>query len=175
MYTTCILVRPFIKYVFFRVESLTTKSIIGDITNPTPQLWDALMEGEDPKDLWDKLTFEVDRSDFKTPANLQETVVQPDYVTFNCTVAFLRNEIGDRKCEKSCMSMGATSYRWFTNGCCQCVGHGCLNHGVNESRCGFVQEASENDQDEDYLELSDEELKLLEEEYGITDQDYLEK
>jgi hypothetical protein len=31
--------------------------------------------------------------------------------------------------------MGATSYRWFHDGCCECIGDTCINYGVNESRC----------------------------------------
>lgn len=32
------------------------------------------------------------------------------------------------------MSMGAKSYRWFHDGCCECVGDRCMNYGINESR-----------------------------------------
>lgn len=152
---------------------MTAKSVVGDISDPTPQLWDALMEGDDPSDLWDKLTFEVDDYKKKAPVHVQDTLAEPQFVTFNCTVAFLKNEIGDRKCEKSCMSMGASSYRWFNNGCCECVGHGCLKYGVNEPRCAsFDLEENEDEQQMDYLELSEEELKRLEDEYGINQDDY---
>lgn len=26
-------------------------------------------------------------------------------------------------------------HRWFHDGCCECVGHTCINYGINESRC----------------------------------------
>ena len=26
-------------------------------------------------------------------------------------------------------------YRWFHDGCCECVGNTCINYGINESRC----------------------------------------
>ena len=39
--------------------SWKTRSSVGDIAEPTPQLWEALMDGEDPTDLWDKLSFQV--------------------------------------------------------------------------------------------------------------------
>ncbi len=26
-------------------------------------------------------------------------------------------------------------FRWFHDGCCECVGHTCINYGINESRC----------------------------------------
>jgi hypothetical protein len=31
--------------------------------------------------------------------------------------------------------MGANSYRWFHEGCCECVGNNCVNYGLNESKC----------------------------------------
>lgn len=31
--------------------------------------------------------------------------------------------------------MGSTSYRWFLDGCCECVGSNCVNYGLNESKC----------------------------------------
>ena len=39
------------------------------------------------------------------------------------------------KCKSSCSSMGASSYRWFHDGCCQCVGPKCADYGISESRC----------------------------------------
>lgn len=39
------------------------------------------------------------------------------------------------KCKSSCTSMGSSAYRWFHDGCCQCVGEKCINYGLNESRC----------------------------------------
>lgn len=31
--------------------------------------------------------------------------------------------------------MGCCCFRWFHDGCCECVGHTCINYGINESRC----------------------------------------
>jgi len=31
--------------------------------------------------------------------------------------------------------MGSSSYRWFLDGCCECVGRNCVNYGLNESKC----------------------------------------
>lgn len=56
-------------------------------------------------------------------------------VTYNCTVAFMSQCLSWNKCKNNCQSMGASSYRWFHDGCCECVGSTCLNYGVNESRC----------------------------------------
>lgn len=55
--------------------------------------------------------------------------------TLNCTVIFLRNCMSWNSCYKECESFGATSYRWFLNGCCECVGDTCINSGIDDSRC----------------------------------------
>ena len=64
--------------------------------------------------------------------------------------------------------MGATSARWFTDGCCQCVGHDCIPYGINESRCTGCSSGFEEDEDDELLDMSLEELeqeeKRLEEE-----------
>jgi hypothetical protein len=39
---------------------LKSKSIVNDIPNPTPQLWDALMEGEDLLERWTSFKYNVD-------------------------------------------------------------------------------------------------------------------
>lgn len=76
------------------------------------------------------------------------------------------------KCKRTCESMGATSFRydipnnkltinqyssvypqikfefafrWFFDGCCECVGSTCINYGINESRCTLCPEAKEED------------------------------
>ena len=100
----------------------------------------------------------------------------PEVLQKNCTVAFLRNDMGDTKCQKSCASMGATSYRWFDNGCCQCIGDSCVRYGIDQAKCrgsAFADIDSENNRDSDleYLDLSDEELRQLEAEYGLLEDD----
>lgn len=64
----------------------------------------------------------------------------------NCTVAYLADCMPSNKCKSSCSSMGASAYRWFHDGCCQCVGPNCINNGVNESKCRLcpVRETGEN-------------------------------
>lgn len=49
------------------------------------------------------------------------------------------------KCNAVCQSMGSTSYRWFHDGCCECIGHMCINYGINESRCPRCPEDKEDD------------------------------
>ena len=60
--------------------------------------------------------------------------------------------------------MGAASYRWFNDGCCECIGHHCINYGLNEARCGFSIEnsgISETSELLDYDTLTDQELETL--------------
>ncbi|KAH3692547.1 hypothetical protein DPMN_193096 [Dreissena polymorpha] len=36
----------------------------------------------------------------------------------------------------SCRSMGASRYRWTHHeGCCQCIGHTCIDYGYNKPLC----------------------------------------
>jgi hypothetical protein len=49
--------------------------------------------------------------------------------------------------------MGANSYRWFHDGCCECVGT-CYNYGINDSRCLSCPENKE-DGDEDLTNPDD--------------------
>lgn len=53
----------------------------------------------------------------------------------NCTVAFMSSCMSWEKCKSNCRSMGSASYRWFHDGCCECIGETCINYGINESRC----------------------------------------
>ncbi|CAB0005119.1 unnamed protein product [Nesidiocoris tenuis] len=66
--------------------------------------------------------------------NVQEVDPMKDVVTLNCTVAYMSQCMSWNKCKGSCQSMGAASYRWFHDGCCQCIGDRCINYGINESR-----------------------------------------
>ena len=66
--------------------------------------------------------------------NGAETETAPEQVTLNCTVAYLTQCRSWGKCSFSCQTMGASSVRWFHNGCCECIGSTCINFGINESR-----------------------------------------
>lgn len=52
-----------------------------------------------------------------------------------CTVAYFDRCIPLNECRVSCDSMGATTFRWFHNGCCECVGNTCLNYGNTYPKC----------------------------------------
>ena len=164
--------------------------MVSDFPESVPQLWDALTEGEDEQERWTTVTFPVDilkplqaaakaairkkkkgqegqgaNPDDPALSNIVniESVLPEGMTTVNCTVAYLRQCMAEKKCEMSCQSMGAASYRWFQDGCCECVGHGCINYGLNESRCA---ECSFEDDEDFPEEISDEELERLEQEYA---------
>lgn len=48
--------------------------------------------------------------------------------------------------------MGANSYRWFFDGCCECIGSTCLNNGIDESRCTACPETKIGDGSNNSLE-----------------------
>ncbi|CAK8672562.1 unnamed protein product [Clavelina lepadiformis] len=52
-----------------------------------------------------------------------------------CTVAYFDQCFPLNECLMSCESMGASSFRWFHNGCCQCAGPTCLNYGNMYPKC----------------------------------------
>ncbi|KAH8368835.1 hypothetical protein KR200_004391 [Drosophila serrata] len=58
----------------------------------------------------------------------------------NCTVLYLDQCTSWNRCRQTCLKAGATSYRWFHDGCCECVGENCVNNGINESRCRLCPE-----------------------------------
>lgn len=50
----------------------------------------------------------------------------------------------------------STLFRWFHDGCCECVGSTCINYGINDSRCTFCPEPDESELDLDELLEEDE-------------------
>lgn len=128
------------------------------------------MDGEDLQGRWHVYTYPEDNKPSKhsqkeeavVKSSNQETVLKSEPLSEqNCTVAFLSQCMAEKKCETSCRSMGASAYRWFTDGCCECVGHGCVSYGINEGRCEIC---SSDDNDDQFLpvNISDEELEQLE-------------
>lgn len=77
---------------------------------------------------------------FAESAEQEVDSIKPNVITLNCTVAYMAQCMSYGKCKDTCQSMGATSYRWFHDGCCECVGEHCINYGINESRyCIFFR------------------------------------
>lgn len=64
----------------------------------------------------------------------EKSKIEGGLITQNCTVVFKSQCMSWHKCRVSCQSMGAASYRWFHDGCCECIGENCPNYGINENR-----------------------------------------
>lgn len=125
---------------------LSEKSHVEDFEG-VPELFDVLVSS--PSDEleynWNIFTFPVDfemvLSNRKHKPSVQ--YAQPGSAT-TCTVVYLDNCVSWNKCRQTCRSTGASSYRWFHDGCCECVGSTCINYGVNESRCKHCPESEDD-------------------------------
>lgn len=130
---------------------LSSQSHVEDLTEPMPLLFTTITEEEDPLQRWTLETFPV-RMSFVTTGKQGEVTTSLHHpyvtkmttgdgldhqedVTVNCTVAYMSECMPYSKCKSSCTSMGASAYRWFHDGCCECVGPHCINYGMNESKC----------------------------------------
>lgn len=136
---------------------LSQKSHVEDLLEPLEQLFEALTMEPDPQLRWVSYTYPAEEgiSIFHDIRNSmvtsQEDWNKVDGLTvINCTVAFMSQCMSWHKCKNSCRSMGANSYRWFHNGCCECVGKNCLNYGINESRCVKCPDDREISELQDY-------------------------
>ncbi|XP_050295472.1 twisted gastrulation protein homolog 1-like isoform X2 [Anthonomus grandis grandis] len=159
---------------------LSKKSHVEDLES-IPGLFNALTEEDNnthSHDKWKSITYPVDidisqyanKKEIKlmTQQNNEQQVLpekpNPHVFTVNCTVAFWVQCMSSTKCKSSCRAMGAASYRWFHDGCCECVGYKCINYGINESRCSSCpsddmtqdENTIEDDEDIDYGEGDDE-------------------
>jgi len=157
------------------IHELSRKSHVEELDSNTPTLFVALTDQEDVQNRWSIVTFpvDIDTTAFQpagTGAGQVVTVVassagdsvpapprqDPNQITVNCTVAYMGQCMSWNKCKASCTSMGASSYRWFHDGCCECVGSQCINYGINQSRC---EDCPLLDEEEE--ELTDEEMEEL--------------
>ncbi|XP_055910511.1 protein twisted gastrulation [Eupeodes corollae] len=139
--------------------ALSPKSQIGDFDG-IAALFDTLTEFDDDKwtiyrfpmkaglkkhfDETSRLRDDIDLEAMQMKASSVKASVPVPVV--NCTVIFLNTCTSNKKCMQYCESMGANSYRWFHDGCCECVGAECINYGINESKC---QECPEPSPEED--------------------------
>ncbi|XP_055683051.1 protein twisted gastrulation [Lutzomyia longipalpis] len=144
-------------------NALSKKSHVEELEG-VPGLFNALTDEADIDEKWTIFTFPVDFDAALYGAKLDrehtfyvhsseqdlESVAKTEknIVTLNCTVAYLSQCMSWNKCKDHCNSMGATSYRWFHDGCCECVGSTCINYGINESRCLMCPESKEDDFEE---------------------------
>ncbi|VEN61518.1 unnamed protein product [Callosobruchus maculatus] len=111
--------------------SLTKKSVVEDFQEAVPQLFQALTEFPDQLGQWTALEIPMDINIKANP----DDAGKPKFLSINCTVVFWSQCMTWKKCRNGCLSMGASSYRWFHDGCCECVGQSCVNYGLDENRC----------------------------------------
>ncbi|KAF5269541.1 hypothetical protein FQA39_LY08730 [Lamprigera yunnana] len=146
--------------------SLSTKSHVEEFAEKVSGLFQVLTEDPDPQNRWTSFTYAIDldatlfapKKEIKLHMQSVEQEVAPikvNVTTLNCTVAFMSQCMSWTKCRSSCQSMGASSYRWFHDGCCECVGDTCINYGINDSRC---RKCSLKDEISDDYALSEEDL-----------------
>lgn len=73
-------------------------------------------------------------------SNSNEISHDPELDKLECQVAFINRYLSLTRCKKTCTHMGAHYFRWFHDGCCECVGRYCLNFGLAEPKCIIVDE-----------------------------------
>ncbi|XP_060535028.1 protein twisted gastrulation-like [Cylas formicarius] len=148
---------------------LSKKSHIEDLAESSvPGLFNVLTESPDPMNRWNSTTFPIDidinlyavKKEIKLHMQGAEQDVIPvknNIITKNCTVAFWSECMSWAKCKSNCQTMGSSSYRWFHDSCCECIGESCINYGINESRCTNCPKAdeSENEIDEDDIDYGE--------------------
>lgn len=154
----------------YTASALSSKSHVEDLPGAIPNLFQVLTSEPDAQQRWITVTFPVDYElshyqphlekhiKYKTKNIEQEVDPVKDMITLNCSVAYLSQCMPWNKCKGSCQSMGAASYRWFHDGCCECIGEHCMNYGINESRCLKCPEEDDaliDEADRDYGEEDD--------------------
>lgn len=60
--------------------------------------------------------------------------LRPESTTL-CSVTYFDQCLSLHQCVQSCDQMGASSFRWFHNGCCECAGASCINYGNMYPNC----------------------------------------
>lgn len=142
---------------------LSSKSHVENLPEPVPHLFETLTEENDTLSRWTVYTRPVQVS-FVTESGTapkeitfgpgtkvtfkEDGLDQEEDVQINCTVAYMSDCIPFNKCKSSCTSMGASAYRWFHDGCCECVGPNCINYGIEESKCLLCPLKTDKDEEE---------------------------
>ncbi|KAK9887898.1 hypothetical protein WA026_000201 [Henosepilachna vigintioctopunctata] len=132
------------------------ESYVKDFIDPVPGLFQALTQEPDEQNRWISTTYPVDFDVFSPKkeikihmqTNEQDVTPKKDVMTLNCTVAFMSQCMSNSKCKSTCITMGASSYRWFHDACCECIGQHCINYGINESRCKDCPVSNSADQED---------------------------
>jgi hypothetical protein len=125
--------------------SLASKSHVEELPEPQHDLFTVLTEERDHLLRWTSYSIPLKVVIMESIGSMPHKEgtkndgsdgvdVEKD-IPVNCTVAYMSQCMSWNKCKSSCTSMGASSYRWFHDGCCECVGTYCINYGMNESKC----------------------------------------
>ncbi|XP_059472592.1 protein twisted gastrulation-like [Neocloeon triangulifer] len=128
---------------------LSKQSNVEDFNDDYTGLFTLYTDHPDEFNRWKTFTYpvEIDISTYnpkvekdikyQTIDNEEQKVhnTKDKVVILNCTVIFQTQCMSYTKCRDTCLTMGASSVRWFHDGCCECVGESCINYGINESRC----------------------------------------
>ncbi|KAI4469479.1 twisted gastrulation protein 1-a-related [Holotrichia oblita] len=136
---------------------LSKQSNIEDFPEKMPELFKALTESPDSQDRWVSFTYPVDFDiahiapikDYKLQLQSSDPDAKPLPI-WNCTVAFMAECMSWAKCKNNCQSMGASSFRWFHNGCCECIGDTCINYGLNEAKCSKCSQSEQVEEEVRY-------------------------
>lgn len=124
----------------------THSSHVGDTSASDQQLFETLTESQDIHNRWTSVRVPMS-IDFDHPEvgklqfayrsdNLQSLISHDEELdVLDCTVAYINKQLSMSKCKRFCTSMGAVHFRWFHEGCCECIGTYCLRYGIDEPRC----------------------------------------
>uniref|UniRef100_A0A8C5PJJ6 Twisted gastrulation n=1 Tax=Leptobrachium leishanense TaxID=445787 RepID=A0A8C5PJJ6_9ANUR len=121
------------------------RSSLEALPVPVPSLFQALsgVQEGDPNLGWSAhsltITEEFNQKSHVDHILLGDHKVAPSPPLVNvsgiCTVLYFNPCMSMRRCHQSCESVGSSKYRWFHNGCCQCVGPDCYGLGSKEPLC----------------------------------------
>lgn len=124
-------------------------SHVGDINkNITDEdLFNVLTETDDIHGRWSVLTsttgLELSHPEYGQieiafrVQDINKTIISYDdsLEKKKCILAFINKHLNMNQCKRYCTSMGASFFRWFHDGCCECVGKFCLNYGIDQPKC----------------------------------------
>ncbi|KAK9878105.1 hypothetical protein WA026_020747 [Henosepilachna vigintioctopunctata] len=133
-------------------------SFIEALDNPIPALFKALAQEPRRDDSWtsETIRLKIDLSrhiagktwNFQMISHGTRIEKGGNFFIADCTVIFKNECIGIDRCKNICLTMGSSGYRWFHNGCCQCLGESCYNFGLSEGKCKYCSFNKDNPKSE---------------------------
>ncbi|XP_075425172.1 twisted gastrulation protein homolog 1-like [Ascaphus truei] len=123
------------------------RSSLGGLPSPVPSLFQALsgMQERDSAPAWKveelpmseelaQLTH-TDHVLLGAHTGVSRSPPASGNVSSLCTVLYFNPCMSMSRCRQACESVGSGQYRWFHNGCCQCVGPDCHGYGSKKPAC----------------------------------------